>query len=117
MTPEEVFAQLRDIHAPASVAHGAAAYDIRPIMIVLGATLCVLAARAVWKRMAARRLLSRIDARASHSHQRDRLVRLVGARGRSEVGLPEPEAAFQPPDALTEDGVQRLRRWVLRRIG
>ena len=116
MTPEEVFAQLRDFHAPPAAARETVAYDIRPVMIFLVILFAVLALRLLWRRAEARRLLARIDARASQAYQRDALIRLAGARRRGKIEEPAPEAAFQPPDDLTGDGVQRLRRWVARRI-
>ncbi len=116
MTPEEVFAQLRDIHAPSSSFRDAVAYDVRPMILFLIIVLVALALRLLWKRAEARRFLSRIDPHAPHADQRDALIRLAAERRRGKIEEPTPEAAYQPPSSLTGDSVQRLRRWVSRRI-
>lgn len=116
MTPEEVFAQLRDIHAPDTAVQAAVAYDVRPILVFLALAAIAILIRAIWKRAEAGRALSRVDRRMPADEQRDALVRLAGRRRRRTGGDPAPEAAFKPPDALTADGVQRLRAWVGRRI-
>lgn len=117
MTPEEVFAQLRDIHAPAAVAREAIAFDARPVIAFAVFVVVFFALRLLWRRLGARRALASIDVASPPAEQRDALVRVLDARRRNRAAGPAPEAAFQPPKDLTSDGVQRLRRWVLRRIG
>ena len=116
MTPEEVFAQLRDIHSPPSAVRETLSYDIRPVAVFFIMVFAVLALRLLWRRAEAGRLLSRIDPRGPHADQRGALIRLADARRRGRSDEPVPDAAFQPPGDLTGDGVTRLRRWVSRRI-
>lgn len=117
MTPEEVFAQLRDIHTPAVTGIEAASYDFRPLLVFAALTAVALLLGFLWNRAGTRRLINRIDAKATKAEQRDAVVRLVDGRRRRADAGPAPEAAFQPPGALTEEGVSRLRRWARRRIG
>ena len=117
MTPEEVFAQLRDIHAPGPTLREAAAYDFRPLLLFAALLLTALIMRGLWRRASARRALARIDASAPPALQRDALIRLAGERPADPGDEPAPDAAFARPERLTPDTVRRLRRWVLRRIG
>ena len=79
--------------------------------------LTALVVRGLWRRAGPRRALSRIDAGAPPAQQRDDLIRLVDERRAAKGDEPAPDAAFARPERLTSDSVQRLRRWVLRRIG
>lgn len=120
MTPEEVFARLRDIHAPEAAMVPAPSYDPRALLIFAAALAGFLIARAALRRLRAARALRCVDPRAPAADQRDALLRLL-ARRRREARPPgrdpPPDAAFARPDSLSADGVAELRRWVGRRIG
>lgn len=116
MTPEEVFAQLRDIHAPATATAEAAVFDFRPLLVVGMLVVGAAIFRIFWRWVEATRVLSRIKAGAPKADQRDALVRLLDRRRRRSTHDPAPAATFQPPEHLTTQGLHQLRRWVGRRI-
>ena len=116
MTPEEVFAQLRDIHAPEAAAKASAGYDFRPLIGFAIILALVIAMRLVFASMRARRALAQVDATAAPADQRDALVRLLATSPRRLSRAPPPESMFNPPDAVTDKDVSDLRQWADRRL-
>lgn len=116
MTPEEVFAQLRDIHAPEAAAKASVAYDFRPLIGFAILLALVIGARLLLTSVRARRAISQLDATAAPADQRDALVRLLATSPRRPLRAPPPESVFDPPEAVTEKDVSDLRHWAGRRL-
>lgn len=126
MTPEDVFAQLRDIHSPETATAVAVSFDFRPIVAFAILLTSFFIARYLFAALRARASLARIDATAEPAMQRDALIALLAASPRSpdirspdtrshDIGSP-PKSLFDRPEALTAADVAALRRWVRKRI-
>lgn len=116
MTPEEVFAQLRDIHSPAIEAVANASFDVRPLIafaIFLAGVLIIRRVLADGRRKTA---LARIDPSSDPAAQRDALAKLATTTTRPQNGDTPPDALFDPPEALTQKAIADLRNWVRRRL-
>ncbi len=116
MTPEEVFAQLRDIHSPAIEAATNATLDPRPLIAFAALVAAVLIVRYMLSAQQRRNALSRIDPDADPAIQRDALTKLAATTGQTRKGDPLPGALFDPPEALTRKSIAGLRDWVRRRL-
>lgn len=115
MTPEEVFAQLRDIHSPAIEAAAAGSLDLRPLIVFAVFAAGVLLVRQVLAVARRKSALARVDQSADPADQRDALAKLA-ATTPSRNSDPAPDALFDPPEKLTRQAVADLRRWVRRRL-
>ena len=116
MTPEEVFARLRDIHTPPSARDAALVYDFRPLAFFAIVLIAFVVTRSLWKYVSDRRALSRIDQTAPYPEQRDALVSLLDRRARRPASDKPPAAIFEPPNQLSQSGIRDLRHWVGRRL-
>lgn len=116
MTPEEVFAQLRDIHAPQIGAIADTAFDFRPFLCVVAIAVMVFAARYGMAYLSAQRALAKLDRSATPAQQRDDLVRVLAATPRRRHRMPAPESLFSPPEAVTHEDVTQLRSWAARTL-
>lgn len=116
MTPEEVFAQLRDIHAPAIETAAKTSLDPRPLIAFAALLAIVLIARYALASNRRRSALSRIDPSTDPATQRDALTRLAATTARPRRTSPPPGALFDRPEALTPKSVATLRDWVRRRL-
>jgi len=116
MTPEEVFAQLRDIHAPEAAAKASVAYDFTPLIGFAIVLSLVIAARLLLTSLRARRAIAEVDATAAPADQRDALVRLLATSPRRPLRAPPPKAVFDPPEDVTDKDVSDLRHWAGRRL-
>lgn len=120
MTPDEVFAKLRDIHTPeGGMGDGPdwAALDPRPLA-VFGVIAVLLMLLPLWRRWRARRALrSEIArlARIAPAAQRDALARLSARARPASKGA--PDIFYLPPQDIGDKEAATLRRWFLERIG
>ncbi len=116
MTPEEVFAQLRDIHLPERVTTLATSFDFRPILAFAALLALVLFVRRIRAKSQVHVLLARADAAAGPAAQRDALAALLAASPKPGSAEPPPQSLFDPPEDLTAEAVADLRQWVGNRI-
>lgn len=116
MTPEEVFAQLRDIHSPAIEAAANVSFDLRPLIAFATFLACVLITRRVLAVGRRKSALAQIDPSADPTTQRDALTKLAAKAPRSRNSETPPDALFDPPEALTQKAIADLRDWVRRRL-
>lgn len=115
MTPEQVFAQLRDIHLPETEAVASyATMDLRPLAAFV---LIAAVAIAIQRWMAARRIkraLACIDPAAPPAEQRDAISRLVRTWPHGQRETDPPDAIFRPPAAIEPEDVDLMRTWAHR---
>lgn len=118
MTPEEVFANLRDIHLPPVVDTASAMFDVRPLAVfaVLTVAVGLTPVIAKWRRKWALRAEIRRLEHAPPDEQRDALIRLA-VQTRPLSKSPAPAILFRPPDQIGADDVAILRTWLLGRLG
>ncbi len=116
MTPEEVFAQLRDIHSPDVEAIVSPAYDLRPLLVFAMIAAIIVGLRFWLVSARAKRAVARVDATAEPARQRDAFVRLLASAPRRKDQLPLPARLFDRPEAVTSEDASRLRRWTLQRL-
>ncbi len=116
MTPEEVFAQLRDIHAPEAVAKAVEAFDFRPLLVFAAILAVALIARRLMAVMGRRKALGAVDPSAPPAQQRDAMLQMLARTPLRPHTEPAPKAFFDPPDAITDQDVTELRRWAGRRL-
>lgn len=116
MTPEEVFAQLRDIHSPPIDVAANASFDLRPLVAFALFLACALIARRLVADRRRKAALARIDPSADPATQRDALTKLAATAPCPPNGDAPPDALFDPPEALTRNAVADLRDWVRRRL-
>lgn len=117
MTPEEVFARLRDIHLPDAGTAAPPTLDLRPIIafaLLVAAVVLFRLLLTVWRRRAA---LSRTDRIVPLPARRDALARLLSTSPRRRPADDPPAVLFDPPGTVTSGEVAGLRRWVARRLG
>lgn len=121
MTPDEVFAQLRDIHMPETVAATASGQwsglDPRPLVAFALILALVIALPALGRWHRHRKLKADVDqlAQSPPPEQRDRLALL--ARTLPRTRQTPPSGFFTPPDRIGTAEVETLRHWVKERIG
>ncbi len=117
MTPEEVFARLRDVHVPEVQSATGSGLDPRPL-VVFGILVSVMFAFRFWMRWREKKSqLEQIDTSLPPAVQRDQIARVL-RRAPRRNGAPAPPAAFfAPPSRLTARDVADLRQWARRRLG
>jgi len=116
VTPEEVFAQLRDVHRPNVDPVLGAGLDLRPLVIFGACVVIVIGLRAVmrWQRNNAR--LGQVNAAQPPAEQRDHIAKIVRKGRRRRVRTPVPAAFFVPPSKVTVEDAADLRRWARQRL-
>lgn len=118
MTPEEVFAQMRDIHVPAGGETMAwALLDPRPLAALGVIAIVVTVLPAVRRWLERRRLRTRLTdlAGLAPAEQRDALTELVQTLPRRPVRGAVPPAFYQPPEEIGRPEIETIRRWVVER--
>ena len=119
MTPEELLAQLRDIHLPADAPQAPpAGFAIWPIAVFLAIFAGVLAVR-YWKRHAwrwqARAALREIGKEQDFERRWSKLASLAEHVARMSAKTTAlPAAAYRHPSNLTEDDAGSLSAYVYR---
>ena len=117
MTPEEVFAQLRDIHTPATQKTLGYGLDPWPLLVFTFLVMAIFGVR-FWMRWRHRRnRLAGIDSSLPPGAQRDQIARILSTAPRRHGKHPIPSAYFAPPSRLTTGDAAELRRWARRRLG
>ena len=116
MTPEEVFARLRDIHVPETGGASLPVLDPWPLAVFGVLALSGWLIRQWIKSRRITKSLAAIDRALPPDEQRDRIVRLVRGRKARALGPKPPRAAFLPPSQLTPDQVEDLRRWAMAKV-
>lgn len=117
MTPEEVFAQLRDVHVPEVQTAAGSGLDLRPLF-AFGILASAMIAFRFWMRWRRKKsLLEQIDTSLPPAVQRDQIARALRHATRRNDASPPPPAFFAPPSRLTDRDVADLRQWARRRMG
>ncbi|MFO7854989.1 MAG: DUF4381 family protein [Paracoccaceae bacterium] len=112
MSPEEILAELRDLHLPPAPEAGVVGFAWEPLIGVSALALLAIAAR-LWRRGAWRRAArARLAAAAGEPNRLRRLAettRLLGDLGRiGRVGR-APDCAHLPPERIGPAEEARLR--------
>ncbi len=116
MTPEEVFAQLRDVHLPEANVIEASGLDVRPL-IVFAVLLSVFVVVRVWSRLrSAKRRFNKVSNSSPPAEQRDQIVQAVRSGPTRKAASAVPPAFFTPPSAISAGDVDTLRKWARRRV-
>lgn len=117
MTPEEVFAQLRDLHRPdvdTAIGYG---FDLRPVLI-FGVMIVAIAGFRAWVRWRrSRARFNQVDASLSPAEQRDQIAQILSDSPRRVVRTSIPPAFFAPPPRVSAEDAEELRRWAQQRSG
>ena len=116
MTPEEVFARLRDIHMPEIPSTAVAGMDPRPLMIFGGVIAALVAAR-IWSRLRrAQAQLRSVDSSSPPATQRDQIAGLFRSVPSRAPRSPVPQDFFAPPWRLTTMHIEELKAWARDRL-
>ena len=116
MTPDEVFAKLRDLHHPATGGASVPLLDPWPLLVFAGLVMVGLSLRTWLRRRQIQASLAGISRELPPPEQRDRIVGTLRGRFAPRRLDAAPKAVFLPPSQVTSEDVEELRRWV-RRVG
>lgn len=116
MTPQEVFAQLRDLHTPEVAGGVGTGFDYWPLLI-FAACVAVLAGLGQWRRWRRQRArFAGLDPAQPPAAQRDQIARLMQSNPRRKTGSPVPAAFFAPPAQVTAEDAEQLQNWARQRL-
>ncbi|MEL7467802.1 MAG: hypothetical protein AAFN27_05050 [Pseudomonadota bacterium] len=116
MTPEEVFAQLRDVHLPDVQSATVTGLDMRPLVFFAASVLLIGAIRYWVQRRRRSRQLDAVAPGLPPAAQRDEIARVLRKALPRKAAQPAPRAFFAPPSQLTAQDASEMKTWARRRL-
>ena len=116
MTPEEVFARLRDIHVPDTTAVSDTGMAPEPVLVFAALVAAIFAIRAVRQSRRAAARLAAVSPALEPAEQRDRIARVLRTAPRRKNADAVPPAFFAPPSRLNARDAETIRAWARRRL-
>ncbi|MEM7686381.1 MAG: hypothetical protein ACFB03_18775 [Paracoccaceae bacterium] len=116
MTPEEVFAQLRDVHLPDVQSATVSGLDVRPLAIFAASVLLIAGVRYWVQRRRRSRQLDAVAPGMPPAAQRDEIARILRKALPRKAAQPAPKAFFAPPSQITIQDASEMKTWARRRL-